>query len=168
MPVVSDTSPISSLSAIGRLHLLKSQFGEVFLPPAVCNELSLDPRLEARREVLDAVRAGWLKMLPLKNREVFRLLSSDLHEGEAEALSLAVELKAERVLIDERDARAIATRLGLRVTGVMGVLLRAKRSGEVHSLADEIRNLREIAGFYVARELESLVLAEGGEQSGLE
>ena len=59
--------------------------------------------------------------------QVARLLAADLDPGEAEAIALVLELSADLILLDERDGRSVAERAGLRVTGVIGVLLRAKR-----------------------------------------
>ena len=54
------------------------------------------------------------------------LLETTLDPGEAEAIALAMEMSADLILLDERDGRIAAERAGLRVTGLLGVLLRAK------------------------------------------
>ena len=69
------------------------------------------------------------------------------------------------ILLDEDQARSAAARLGLRVTGVVGVLLRAKRMGMIDSAAAEIAALRRDAGFFIARRLKEFVLREAGESS---
>ena len=70
--------------------------------------------------------------------------------GKAEAIALALETGAQRVLLDESEARRIAKDLGLKVTGVLGILLRACRQNRVPSLRSEMERLREKAGFYIS------------------
>ncbi len=91
------------------------------------------------------------------------LLALELHLGEAEAIALALEMKAEYLLIDEREGRTLARQLGLRITGVLGVLLRAKRRGQIEAIKPEIEALRSHARFFIAPALESAILAEAGE-----
>ena len=70
-------------------------------------------------------------------------LLADLDRGEAEVIALAQELSADLVIIDERLARRHARRLGLTLTGTLGVLLKAKQLGYVKSVAPLIDRLRQ-------------------------
>jgi len=72
-----------------------------------------------------------------------------LHRGEAEAIAMAAELKADMVLMDEQEGRQYATHAGLAVTGVLGILLRAKQVGQLTSLRREIQALRTKAHFFI-------------------
>jgi len=72
-------------------------------------------------------------------------------------------LKAEVVIIDEQEGRQLAAAAGLSVTGVLGILLRAKQSGHIAALKPEIKSLREKAHFFIAPFLEAEVLAAAGE-----
>ncbi|MGA3238964.1 MAG: DUF3368 domain-containing protein [Bryobacteraceae bacterium] len=93
------------------------------------------------------------------------ILLSSLHKGEAEAIALATDMKADIVIIDEQEARQTATQAGLSVTGVLGILLRAKRAGKIGALRPEIQALRNRARFFIAPSLEAKVLtAAGGRQ----
>jgi predicted nucleic acid-binding protein len=118
MPTVSDTSPISNLAYIGRLDLLREQFSELFIPEAVQTELLNLPVPSIRKVIDDAKRAGWLKTRPATNAALISLLMVELHAGEAEAIALALEMKADRLLLDERDGRAMARHFGLPTTGL--------------------------------------------------
>ena len=89
-----------------------------------------------------------------------QLLQQVLDQGEAEAITLAIDLKADRILLDERDGRKIAKSLGLKVTGVLGILLRAKQEGDLSSFPDAINALIKTAGFRIAPELLAKVLEE--------
>jgi predicted nucleic acid-binding protein len=71
-----------------------------------------------------------------------------LDRGEAAAIAYAIDIDADRVLIDEREGRATATRHGVPVTGVVGILLRASSRGEI-DLEAELDALRE-AGFWIS------------------
>ena len=78
-----------------------------------------------------------------------RLLQRDLNEGEAEVIALAVVRRADLVLLDESEARRVAELYGLVKTGVVGVMIRAKREGRVQSLQAELDKLRLQAGFWI-------------------
>jgi predicted nucleic acid-binding protein len=163
MPTVSNTSPLSNLAWIGRLNLLLHQFHEVWIPKAVETELQDVPDASALKAIDDARRLGWLKSRAVSDAAVVSLLMVELHQGEAEAIALALELKAKRLLIDEREGRTMARQLGLTTTGVLGVLLRAKKLKQIEAVKPEIDALRSEARFFVAPALEATVLAKAGE-----
>ncbi len=132
MIVVSNTSPISNLAAIGQLELLQQLYGNIIIPPAVYQELinsgDTDPATLAV-QTLD-----WIQTQPVLDRVLLETLQTNLDPGEAEAITLAVEIKADRLIIDERRGRNEAMRLGLQVTGLLGIVLAAKQQGLIPSL----------------------------------
>ena len=65
-----------------------------------------------------------------------------IHRGEAETIALAVEVYDSIVILDDKRARSIARRLGLKVIGTVGVLILAKKQGLIDVKA-EIRKLLE-------------------------
>ena len=137
MIVVSDTSPLNYLILIGEANVLPSLFDRIVIPPAVLNELghSQTPRLMA--EWVSSPPA-WLEVLAPTTIDV----SLPLGRGEMEAIGLAQELKADSLLLDERKASTIARKLGLIVTGTLGVLaLAAERN--VLNLPQVITALRQ-------------------------
>ena len=162
MLVVSDTSPLSNLAIIDRLELLRAQFGHIVIPLAVRLELDRLSHPEARARLEAAFQEGWVHVSPLASAVPPDLVST-LDPGEAEALALAQQLKASLVLLDESAARLQATQLGIPHAGVLGVLCRGKQSGQVSSLATEIRRLRSEARFFVSPALEKRLLAAAGE-----
>ena len=166
MPGVSDTSPVLNLAIINRLDLLREQFGEIWLPPTVIEELRLEEELPGSRAVRGAREAGWLRVGEVKDQPLLQVLQRDLDRGEAEAIALALQMKAEWILLDERDARKVAKSLGLRVTGLLGILLRARRQGKLLSLQKVMEELRENAGFRIGAELVADLLKESGETPG--
>ncbi len=163
MPAVSNTSPISNLAIIGHLDLLKAQFSELWIPNAVAEELAANPYPAALAAIHAAIHDGWIKTADPKNPTLLNLLLPSLHRGEAEAIALAVDLKAETILIDEQEGRLLARQAGLSVTGVLGVLLRAKEVGSISAVLPEIDALRAKARFFISKPLESRVLDLAGE-----
>lgn len=164
MIVVSDTSPLRALSAIGRLDLIPAIFGEAFLPPAVMQELLVPVK---HLPVFVADDFPFLVMRrPLDVQRVSEL-HLRLNSGEAEAISLALELRADAILIDERLGRREAEKLGLRAIGVLGILADAKHRGLVVSLTPLIAELRAKIGFRISAELLEMVLRDAGEFGGL-
>jgi uncharacterized protein len=95
--------------------------------------------------------------------DLVEVLRRDLDGGEAEAIALAIQLKAERILLDEKEGRRIAKTLGLRSTGVLGVLLRAKQEGHLPSIREIVQQLQIEAGFRIGTELLTDILHESGE-----
>ncbi len=91
------------------------------------------------------------------------VLSLHLHRGEAETIALAADVDAEIVIVDEQEGRKVAVAMGLQVTGVLGILLRAKRLGEIRALKPEIESLRNRARFFIAPSLEAKLVAAAGE-----
>ena len=163
MLVVSNTSPISNLVLIHHLDFLRDQFARVWIPEAVKREIANIPDPTAKASVETALQEGWLQSGLIENIQLAAVLERELDRGEAEAITLAIEMKADFLLIDERDGRAIARQAGLRVRGVLGVLLRAKATGRISSIKTEIEALRSRAGFFVAPQLEAEILRTAGE-----
>lgn len=83
----------------------------------------------------------------MSDANLISLLTVELHSGEAEAIALALELKADHLLIDEREGRTMARQLGVPVTGVLGVLRRAKRRAHITAIKPEIESLKTKARF---------------------
>ncbi len=163
MPVVSNTSPVLNLAIIGQLSLLREQFGEIWIPAAVLEELHVEEDLAGSQAVGEALEAGWLRVEEVKDQALVQVLQRDLDRGEAEAIALAMQVKAKQVLLDEREGRRVAKSLGLKVTGVLGILLRARREGRLPSLRKAMDELRERAGFRIGAELYADLIRESGE-----
>ncbi len=153
MLVVSNTSPILNLSLIDRLALMREQFTTVTIPKGVLEELRVGENLPGSKKILDALDAKWLQVEEVQDSAMLRILKRELDAGEAEAMALALKNSAKWVLLDESEARRIAKNLGLKVTGVLGILLRACRQKRIPSLRTEMERLRENAGFYISDHL---------------
>jgi predicted nucleic acid-binding protein len=153
MPAVSNTSPILNLAVIDRLSLVREQFTTVAIPKGVLKELRIEENLPGSKKILDALEAKWLQVEEIQDSAMLRILKRELDSGEAEAIALAAETSAQWILLDESEARRLAKDLGLKVTGVLGILLRACRQNRIPSFRTEMERLREKAGFYIADQL---------------
>ncbi len=147
---VSNSSPLIHLAAIGGFGLLRQFFDEILLPPAVWREVVDEGRgRPGAAEVEQAAQQGWLRVVTLRNDALAKSLKRTLDDGEAEAVALAVQEKPDVVLLDESEARKEAAVHGLVKTGVVGLLIRAKRTGNVGSLKEVLDRLRGEGGFWI-------------------
>ncbi len=159
MLAVRNTSPISNLAFIGRLDLLKLQFGTFWIPTAVVGELAVHPNPVALAAIHKATLDQWIKTAAAL--DAVDCFLSSVNQGEAEAIALAAELKANIVIIDEQESDCESG--WSLLTGALGVLLRATLAGHIYSVKPEIQALRHKAGFYISPSLEAAVLASAGE-----
>lgn len=161
MLVVSDTSPISNLLVIGRLHLLHDLFESIILPRAVISELS--KLTEFGYDISAIENAPWISVQSATDGLAVSKLSKQLDPGESEAIVLAQELGAAFLLIDERRGWKIANAMGIKTIGVLGVLLKAKSEGLIPIVSPVLHDLESIAGFWMSESLRKEVLLQAGE-----
>jgi len=129
MIVVSNTTPIISLSSIGKINLLKKIFYKIYVPTAVFNEI------KAKKSYgYDDIDKDFFKIYNIKDNIKKFLLLNELDDGEAETIVLALEIKADFVLIDERIGYNLAKSLGLNPIGTLAILIEAKRRGFIEKL----------------------------------
>ncbi|MCC5667552.1 DUF3368 domain-containing protein [Nostoc sp. CHAB 5784] len=156
MIIVSDTSPINNLAAINHLHLLQQLYGTVLIPEAVYRELT-DPNFPVvgATEVQTFI---WIQTCLVQDRILVEAFSNELDIGEAEAIALALEMKADQVLIDERRGRMVAAKVNLSYTGILGILVEAKSQKLISAVKPLLDALINQAGFWVAEPLYERVL----------
>lgn len=148
--VICNSSCVIALDSIGRLDILKSVYQVVQIPEAVDAECGLEI-------------PGWIKVEPVANSETTRLLHLDLGKGESEAIALALEKDDSLLILDDKKARRIAAELGLKVTGTLGVLLRAKKAGTISQIKEMIEELDK-KNFRVSLSLREEALKLAGER----
>ena len=153
MIVVSDTSAITALLQIGQVELLSALYGDVFIPEAVRDELT------ATYKKLPA----FIRVVPIADSAYCARLLKELHAGEAEAIVLAKEIKADNLLMDELDGRRVATREGVHVIGLLGVIIEAKLRGLIPSAVKISERLEREAHFHVADSIKEIIFREAGE-----
>ncbi len=157
--VVSNSSVIIALVRICRLDLLEKLFGKVIVPEAVWKEATV----EGKPGYEKIVRAGFLHVERARNMGLVALLEEFIDTGEAEAIVLALELKADLLLVDDRDARNLAKKLGLQLMGTLGVIALAKYRGLIPKAKPIINQLIE-SGFWISRRVLEEFLKELNEQ----
>jgi hypothetical protein len=156
--VISDTSAITNLAAIQHLQLLPQLYTQVTIPEAVYCELTdIDPPVPGSSEVQTA---SWLEVRQVASREIVERLRYEvrLDPGESEAIALALELSADLLLIDERRGRAEANRLGLRITGLLGILIEAKHQNLIVAVKPLMDALITTSEFRVSPALYNQIL----------
>lgn len=121
--------------------------------------------LPGTTEARQARQEGWLRVETPRNRALVSSLAASLDIGEAEAITLASELGAALLLIDESDGRAAARNLGLTITGTLGILVRAKLCGRLSALKPVLDQLVHHQSFRLSRPLYERVLRQVGEQA---
>ena len=162
--VVADAGPLIALARIDRLSLLASLYGSVLVPETVLVELRVDSDRPGSRLLSAALARGLIQPQTLAQgcaAELARLRLL-LDVGEAAAILLAEQADCRFLLIDERRGRDIARRRGLPVVGLAGVLLAAKRSDLLESVAPVLADLSR-QGYRLASALVAEVLRLAGE-----
>lgn len=153
MIVVSDTSVITSLIQVGHAELPRELHGAVLIPRAVHRELlrthATIPTFLDVRDVADRTRVADLE--------------AELDLGEAEAIVLAKEANADLLLIDEKLGRQVALREGLRIAGLVGVVVEAKQLGLIVSVRDLVGRPETEAGFRVSDAVKAEAFRLAGE-----
>lgn len=157
---VADTSPISALSRIGKVDLLAKTFSTLWIPPEVATELD-----DGRRLIGDwraAAYSAGIRIQPVRNQTLQQRLAQTLHLGESAAIALASEIPATILVIDELEGRQAARRLGLTVTGTLGLVVSAKRRGVLPAARPVIEQLRQRGGLWLSEAIvqHALTLAE--------
>jgi predicted nucleic acid-binding protein len=162
--VVADAGPLIGLARIGRVSLLTALYGSIVVPDLVLAELHLDSDRPGARALSAALAAGAIRpqALPEGSAAELARLGLLLDAGEASAILLAEQTTCRFLLIDERRGRQIARARGIPLVGLAGVLLAAKRSGLLPSLASTLANLSR-EGYRLSDALVSEVLRLAGE-----
>lgn len=162
MIIVADTSPITALLHIKQLHLLKTLYGQIFIPLTVAAELTT------------LISFGYdVSFLQEKNTYIIyeatetvfvKELSEHLDAREAEAIALAKELKAKLLLIDEKIGARFAQAEGISCKGVIGILIEAKKEGLIPALKPLLDDLIINLKFRLSKKIYLLALQKANEQ----
>lgn len=138
MTIFCNTTPFIALSCVGQLDLLPRLFGRVHVVDAVVEECAAGGPIA----VPDLRTLPWIAVVPGDPKPVQGALL-ELDHGERLTIYMALLLGADRVLIDEKLGRQLAEHLGLRVTGTLGVLLKARHAGWIPSFAGCVQAMRD-------------------------
>ncbi|MCP4702655.1 MAG: DUF3368 domain-containing protein [Gammaproteobacteria bacterium] len=161
MSVVSNTSPIINLAAVGKLELLHQLYGDIVISQAVYKEI-MHPGIEApgAREVENL---SWITRHTVQNQALLISLKWQLDAGEAEAIVCALETGADLLLIDERRGNRVASNFGVSCAGILGVLLEAKHRNLLSAVQPVMDQLIRRADFWLTDDLYRHILQAAGE-----
>ena len=158
--VVSDASTLIGLAAAGAFDLLRELFGQVAVSTRVRDEVLAGDDRPGVRELSGAIDDGWITVIPVEPNAA---MAANLDVGEASTLTLAIEHGGSSlVLMDEAIGRSYARAWGLHVTGLVGVLLAAKREGLVPRVRPFLNRLRK-GSFRLSDEFVDTIIKEAGE-----
>jgi predicted nucleic acid-binding protein len=140
MTVISNSTPLIYLAAIGKFGLLQDLYGRVHIPSAVYDEVVIQGA--GRWGSAETAAANWIDRHLVTDVAGVALHRTKLHLGESEVIVLADELRADLVIVDETAARQVIAQLGIGLIGTIGVLISAKLSGLLAALKPELDQLR--------------------------
>lgn len=157
--VVSNTTPIISLLKIGRLSILKDLYNEIYIPKEVYNELE---KGKNKTYYKDLSKIDWIKIKKIKDEKSLSYFL-DLDKGEAETIVLTNEIDADLIIIDETLGRFHAEKANLKITGTLGVLLKAKKNGIIQEMKPLLHELKE-KGIWLSKKLIDKILTLANEK----
>lgn len=156
MKVFSNTTPLIALSAINQLELLPRLFEQIHLTDEVISECAAGGRIF----VPNLHDLSWVTRTAFRQSITPHILL-ELDSGEKSTILAAQEHHADLVLIDEKLGRNVAEYLGLRVSGTLGVLLKAKRENLIASFMQAANSMREHGIFFQPKLIERLASTVG-------
>lgn len=142
--IISDTSCFIVLSKIGELNLLKRVYGQIITTKVIAEEFG---------EKLPA----WVKITEAQDKSSQKLLELQIDKGESSAIALAMDTSQSKLILDDDKARKIAKKLDLDFTGTLGLIITAKRNGDIPSIKPILQKLKE-TNFRISPKLEKIAL----------
>ena len=158
--VIVNSTPLIALCHVNQLNILRQLYGEITIPKAVYDEISVKEESVCKKSVDEAL--GWIHIQEIQNQLAKTMFKSQLHDGEVEVMILAMEQQASVVVIDDRNAKKYAKYLDLPVTGTLGVLMKAKQKGYLSELKPVLDVMIQ-NGIYIKPSLVELCLKQVGE-----
>ena len=148
--VIADTSCLIVLNQIGKLSLLEKLYTKIFITQEILQEFN-------------GSIPAWIKVKEVKDKKAQEILELDLDKGEASAIALCLGYKDCLLIIDERKGRSIAKKLGLQISGTLGIILKAKETGVVPSVKEILKELEKY-NFWISEPLKNKILTKSGEK----
>jgi len=158
--VISDASPLICLAKAGLLGILEKLYGKVYIPPAVRKEILAGPDTDPMKSILKEGKTPWIEVLSLPY-ELSPLAKWHIGAGEAEVIELARINEGACALLDDRQARLYAERLGVRVKGTIGLIIEAKQKGILPDLEQALKSIEQ-ANLWLEDSLKKKILKRYG------
>jgi predicted nucleic acid-binding protein len=137
LKIISNTTPVLSLLKIEKLDLLNKLYGSISIPQAVYYEIEIGKDKEF---YTDLNKIEWINIEKIQVNES-KLYLFDLDAGETEVLILAHEQRADLVILDEIMGRRYAQQMNFKLTGTLGILLKAKKLGYINKITPLLNEL---------------------------
>jgi len=147
--IISDTSCFIILTNIGEFELLQKVYGQIVKTPAIAAEFG---------ETLPE----WVEIVEVRDKYRQTILELQIDKGESSAIALALETPNSVVILDDYKARKIAERLGITLTGTIGVIIKAKLNRVIPSIKPLLEKIKR-TDFRLSDEIETQALKEAGE-----
>lgn len=142
--IITDTSCLIVLSKLDMLNILRQLYSEVIITKEIANEFGYP-------------LPDWIRIKQVSNVKYQLLLEATLDKGESSAIALAIENPGSLLIIDDLKARKEALRLGLKITGTLGILYKSKQNGFINDLQPVIDNL-EKHGFRISSAIKNEII----------
>ena len=157
--IISNTTPIISLLKLNRLELLQKLYSGIYIPTAVYKEIEAG---KSKGYYKDLSKVDWINIIEIQDKQAVKYFL-DLDAGEAEAIVLATELDADLIILDEKLVRFHAKHAALKVTGTIGILIKAKSEGLIEKLKPLLDELTD-KEVWISEKLKSEILKKIGEE----
>lgn len=159
--VICNTSPIQYLHQTDLLQVLEELYGQITIPERVVAELDAGRAMGIDLPVVTSL--SWVNVKRVRGAKLLGIVTS-LGPGEKEVLALGLETPGALVILDDLQARRYSSYLGLKFTGTLGVLLKAKQGGRLSAIAP-ILDLLEALQFRLDPETRKATLQLAKEMS---
>lgn len=147
--IISDTSCFIILSKIEALDLLQMVYGQILTTSDIAEEFGEE-------------LPEWVIVKEVSDKSKQKILELQIDKGESSAIALALEIPDSILILDDFKARKIAQQLGLKITGTIGVIVKAKLTGKIPSIKPYLDKIK-ITNFRISSEIEIQALREANE-----
>jgi len=138
--IISNTSCLIVLDNIGMLDILKELYGKIIITQQVKDEFGKNV-------------PEWIEVEDVNDKKYLELVKNFVDLGEASTIALAVERNKNIVILDDMKARKLAQKLNLKITGTVGIIIKARNKNIITSIAKVLNKLKK-DGFRISEHLE--------------
>lgn len=160
--IIANSTPLINFAAIHRLDIIEQLFGKIVIPKAV--EIELVEKGEKYPTTNEIQKVTFIEVMEIQNITLCNSLKLNLEDGEAESITLALEQKAELLLLDELAGRTMAQFHNIPFIGSIGCLVEAKSIGIIPKIKPLLDAMRTKARFWIDDELYQQVLIDNNEK----
>ena len=147
--IISDSSCLIILKKIDALYLLQKLYNTISITPDIFEEIGEN-------------LPEWVEVIDVKNKTKQQEFENFVDRGEASAMALALEHLNSLILLDDWKARQFANKIGLKISGTLGVLIKAKNEKYIKSIKPLLAKIKT-TNFRISDELKRLALENAGE-----